>query len=112
MIDTNSSSDNVHDALTKLREQGDAWNKFEPLHEFELPPLFHWHHVNRNILAKIQDKRIVFRQLSAEPQWGFPVQWEVEIDFECHELSVYPEEDLIVAAEAGCVVSLRNDLHS
>ena len=103
MVDTEPGGGNVYDALTKLREHESAWNKFEPLHQFESSSTSY--HVNRNILAEILDDRIVFRQISAAPRWGFPAQWEIATGFKCGMVRVYPEEDLLVVSEFEYVVS-------
>ena len=103
MVETQPSGD-VHDARVELRRREEAWNKFQPLQEFDVSPL-NGRPANRNFLVDHTLQSATFVQLSPTPLWGLPLQWSLNFHFPVHRVHVYPEDNLLFVVEPRCASS-------
>ena len=102
MLDQPSNNQDVSEARTRLHQREDAWNRLQPLQEIDVPPST-GSPVHEYLMMKTGPKFdrafqfASFSQLSPEPQWGLPSQWELNFDFPVQHLHVYPEANLLIA---------------
>lgn len=98
MLDTGQRGGDIRSALLELRKREEAWNKYQPIREFDIQ-LSGWLGSGRNIVAREFNATmgaVEFRQITPEPLWGLPERWELKFDFSIQLLFVYPEVDLLV----------------
>ena len=98
MVETRFTEGDIHGALSKLRLQEEAWSRFQPLQEFDVPSSA-GRPVKRNILIDNARHSATFHQLPPKPLWKLPLRWSLNFDFAVHGIHVYPEDNLLVAVE-------------
>lgn len=107
MLDVVSRNGDVNSALAELRKREAAWNRYQPIREYETLVS------NCNVLSKAvtadfwsrssESGYVDFQQITPEPQWGLPERWKLQLDFPILSIAIYPEQDLLLAVEARYV---------